>query len=424
MAAIFYGWVIVLVAAISYLFSFGPLVGVTFGIFLNALADEFNWNRAEIAAAYSISLSAMTVCSPVVGKLVDRWGARRVIIPAAALFGGALMSLAWLSPHLGHLYVVFAVIGMLSGGSAHVPYARVISNWFDRRRGLALGLSMAGLGIGTTFMPFLAHLLIQHLGWRAAYALLGSLPILAVVPIAGLLLKEKPEDLGLWPDGVGGNEGDRRFGAEVPSSSGAPSGLSPSEALRTRTFWIMGMAFFLMSLCAIGIMIHLVPLLVDRGLSAERAALAMSIFGAALLMGRVICGVLLDRFFAPFVAVAFFSLAGVGILLLWLGVGGIIAFVAAFLIGLTMGAEIDIIAYLVSRYFGLCSFGEIYGYSLSLYLLGGIVGPFLMGVGFEKLGSYREILLVLFLMTLIASGLLTRLGTYHAEPAWGRAARA
>lgn len=417
--AIFYGWVIVLAAAIAYLFSFGPLVGATFGIFLNSLAEEFNWDRAEIASAYSISLLAMTVCSPVIGKLVDRWGARRVILPATALFGSVLMSLAWLTPHLGHFYVTFAAIGIFSGGSAHVPYTRVISHWFDRRRGLALGLAMGGLGIGMFTMPALTHLLISRYGWRITYALLGSLPIFIVVPIVRLLLTEKPEDVGLSPDGIRRDAGHSRS-----ASSEAPLGLSPSEALRTRTFWSMGTAFFLMSLCAIGIMIHLVPLLLDRGLSAEYAAWAMSVFGVALFVGRIACGAVLDRFFAPFVAAAFFSLAGVGILLLWLGFGGIIAFVAAFLIGLAMGSEVDVIAYLVSRYFGLRSFGELCGYSFSLYLFGGVVGPFLMGVSFERLGSYHEILLVLFLLSLIASGLMTRLGAYHVGSTLGRMARA
>jgi len=422
MTMVFYGWVIVLAAAIAYLFSFGPLVGVTFGVFLKPLAEEFGWDRAKIASAYSISLLAMALCSPVIGKFVDRWGTRRVVLPATALFGGALMSLAWLTPHLGHLYGIFAVMGMLSVGSTHVPYARVISNWFDRRRGLALGLSMMGLGVGTTIMPLLAHSLIAHWGWRTAYVVLGSLPILIVLPIVGLSLRERPEQMGLSPDGIERGEEGLRSRTSASSLPRAALGLDPSEALRTRTFWIMGTAFFLMSLCAIGIMVHLVPLLLDRGLSAEEAAWAMSIFGIALLVGRVACGALLDRFFAPYVAVAFFSLAGGGILLLWLGFGGVLAFVAAFLIGLTMGAEVDVIAYLVSRYFGLRAFGAIYGYSFSLYLLGGMVGPFLMGVSFERRGSYQETLLILFLVTLVAVGLLIRLGTRRVEPALGEMA--
>jgi len=414
----FYGWVIVLISAIGLLFSLSTLVALTFGIFMRALAEEFGWNRAEISLAYSIALLLLAIASPLIGKMVDRWGARRVITLAAVLFGGALMSLALLTPRLWHFYLVFSAVVIIGGGASLIPYNRVISTWFDRRRGLALGLSMAGLGIGAFLMPALAHYLITHWGWRTAYAVLGSFPIAIVAPLVGLWFREEPEDLGLLPDG--------RPDSSMRSASGAEGawGMSPSEALRTRTFWIMGTAFFLMSLCVIGIMVHLAPLLMDRGFSEAQAAWAMSVFGVALLLGRVTCGILLDRFFAPYVGASFFGAAAIGILLLWLEVQGVAAFFAAFLVGLVMGAEVDVIAYLVSRYFGLRSFGEIYGYGFSLYLLGGMVGPPLMGANFEALGSYSEVLLGMLGAVLVAAVLMTRLGEYQTEVGWGRWARA
>jgi len=168
-----------------------------------------------------------------------------------------------------------------------------------------------------------------------------------------------------------------------------------------------------MSASVHGCLMHLVPLLTDHGVSPQNAALAASLLGAALLLGRVGAGYLLDRFFASAVALCFFCGATLGFVLLWGGATGELVFAAAFLVGLGMGAEGDIIAYLVSRYFGLRAFGEIYGYAFAAFTLGGVVGPLLMGMGFDATGSYRLVLGVFVVTSLIAAGLMTRLGPYQ-----------
>jgi len=189
--------------------------------------------------------------------------------------------------------------------------------------------------------------------------------------------------------------------------------LRAQEARQTHTFWILVGAFFLMSASVHGCLIHLVPLLTDRGISPQLAAGATSLFGAALLFGRVGAGYLLDHFFASSVALCFFCGTALGLLLLWSGVTGTAAFIAAFLVGLGMGAEGDIIAYLIGRYFGLRAFGEIYGYAFGAFTLGGVSGPLLMGRGFDATGSYSLGLGVFVVVTLIAAGLMTRLGPYR-----------
>jgi MFS family permease len=153
-------------------------------------------------------------------------------------------------------------------------------------------------------------------------------------------------------------------------------------------------------------------MLTDHGISLQRAAFASSLLGVALLIGRVFTGYFLDRFFGPYVAMLLFSGVAVGISLLWSGAGGSLPLLAAFLVGLGMGAEADIIAYLTSRYFGLRSFGVIYGFLFATFTLAGALGPVLMGVGFDRLGSYRAPLLFFLAATLVATALLTRLGPY------------
>ena len=296
-----------------------------------------------------------------------------------------------------------------------MPYAKVISRWFDRKRGLALGLVVAAFAASGSLMPSLAQALIAAVGWRHAYVLLGLMAMGVTIPIVGLLLKETPQMMGWEPDGETVGQ------AEVSKQRGPEGGLSFQEARHTRTFWLMVSAFFLISVSFHGYIIHLVPLLTDRGLSAQSAALTVSLAGGAALVGRVGIGYLLDRFFAPYVAVCFFCGSALGIFLLWSGAVGSLAFVAAFLGGLGVGAEFDIIAYMVSRYFGLRAFGEIYGYVFAAFALGGVIGPPLMGIGFDSTGSYSPVLGGFVVTTLMAVGLMTQMGPYRvweagAEP--------
>ena len=401
-----YGWWIVFVAAAGLFMGYGPVVTFTFGIFLRMLNQEFGWSRGDISQAFSISLFVMSLVFPFVGRLVDRFGARRVIIPSILLFGLGLMSLSLLSANIWQLYAVYILLGLVGGGTAPVPYSNVLSHWFDKRRGLALGVAMVGLGLGAFVMPSLAQMLIVSQGWRQAYIVFGLMVMVITIPIVGLFFKETPEMVGLRPDGDVINP-------NHPNTSEQKIGLSAQEARQTHTFWILVGAFFLMSASVHGCLIHLVPLLTDRGISPQLAAGATSLFGAALLFGRVGAGYLLDHFFASSIALCFFCGTALGLLLLWSGVTGTAAFIAAFLVGLGMGAEGDIIAYLIGRYFGLRAFGEIYGYAFGAFTLGGVSGPLLMGRGFDATGSYSLGLGVFVVVTLIAAGLMTRLGPYR-----------
>lgn len=405
-SAIFHGWWIVLVAAIGLSMSYGPIVTFTFGVFFKPLSQEFGWNRTQISWAFSLSLLIMSCVFPLIGRLVDRFGARKVIVPSVLLFGLGLISFSTLSAQLWHLYAIYLLLGIVGGGTAPVPYSNVISHWFDKQRGLALGVTMVGLGVSTFVMPSLAHALIAERGWRQAYIFIGLMVMVVAIPVVWLFLKETPQMLGLAPDGEEVRE-------EARNPTARPEGMSSDEARQTGTFWLMVSAFFLMSASVHGCLIHLVPLLTDHGVSHQHAALAASLLGAALLLGRVGAGYLLDHFFASAVALCFFCGAAVGFILLWGGATGALAFAAAFLVGLGMGAEGDIIAYLVSRYFGLRAFGEIYGYAFAAFTLGGVVGPLLMGMGFDSTGSYRLVLGTFVLASLIAAGLMTRLGPYR-----------
>ncbi len=404
---VFYGWWIVLASGVGLAMHYDPIIVPTFGVFLKPLNQEFGWSRAQISLAFSLSVLGVTLTVPFIGRLVDHFGARRVILPAVLLFGLSVLSLSFLSAPLWHFYVIYLLMGVVASGTTPVPYSKVISRWFDRRRGLALGLSVAANALSASIMPSLAQALIAWVGWRQAYVLLGLMAMGVAIPVVGLFLKETPQLMGLKPDGeaVGQAEASERRGQEEE--------LSFHATWHTGTFWLLVGAFFLMSVTFHGCIIHLVPLLTDRGLSAQSAALAASLLGAGALLGRIGVGYLLDLFFAPSVAVCFFCTSTLGVFLLWSGAGGDLAFVAVVLVGLGQGAELDVIPYPVSRYFGLRAFGEIYGYAFAVFTLGGVVGPLLMGMGFDATGSYRLALGVFALATLTAAGLMTRLGPYR-----------
>ena len=383
-----------------------PIIGFSFSVFFKSLSQEFHWSRAEISLGFSLSLLVLSASLPIVGRLVDKFGARKIILPSALLFGLGLISFYFLTARLWHFYVIYVFLGIVGGGTAAVAYYKVISHWFDRRRGLALGLTMGGAGIGFFVMPSLSYALIVRVGWRMAYVLIGLFVIAVTLPIVGLFLKERPQLMGLLPDG----DSESHASGQGTTIAG---GLSGREAWHSGTFWVLCTALFLGSVSLNGCLIHMVPLLTDRGVSAQTAALIASVLGAATLLGRLGTGYLLDRFLATKIAICFFSLAAIGILILWAETANSLSFLAAALIGVGIGAEGDVMAYLVSRYFGLRAFGEIYAYVLAIYTLGAVVGPLLMGIVFDRSGSYSAILGPFLLITVAGSFLMSRLGPYR-----------
>jgi MFS family permease len=405
----FYGWWIVAVSAIGLGLGYAPIIVYSFGVFIKPLTQELHSNRASISLAFTLANLLQSVSSPLAGRLADRFGARRVILLSTVILALLLVSSHLLSAKLWDFYIFYGLLGFVGSGPAPIPYVKVISRWFDRRRGLALGLTMFGIGSGAILMPALAQRLISILGWRSTYMVIGLLVLVVSVPVVAFFLKESPEEMGLLPDGA-------IAARPAADKQNTGEGMVWRDARRTKAFWLMFGAIVLVGASVHGCVLHLVPLLSDQGVSSNRVALATSFLGSALLTGRVGSGYLLDRFFAPRVAMCLFGAAACGIALLRMGAASGLVLPAVFLIGLGMGAEVDIIAYLVSRYFGLRAFGEVYGYAFASYVLAGALGPWLMGLGFDRSGSYGSVLVGFLVATLLAVVLMTRLGPYRFHP--------
>jgi cyanate permease len=403
---LFYGWWIVAVTALSLLFSEPTVAVYSFSVFLKAVSQDFHASRGAVSFAFTLHNLCMATISPFVGRLIDRFGIRRVVFPSALLVGFVIVSAKWIGSSLWQYYLFYLAMGCIGPGTGVVPYSAVISRWFDRHRGLALGLMSFGSGIAAMFYPPIAQRLIGLYGWRSAYAIFGTAILFIPFLALWLFLKEDPREMGLFSDGI------------VPSHPQAItdrklSGLVWSQIWTTGTFWLLVCAFFLAGASAHACVLHLAAMLSDRGASAQAAANATSIVGVAMLFGRTGSGYFLDRFFAPRVCAVLFGQSALAVALLASGASGPLGILAGFMVGLSFGGEVEVIAFLVSRYFGLRSFGLAYGVGFSSFVLAGAAGTYFMGAGFDRTHSYTAPLIFFFFLMIVAAFLFTRLGPYR-----------
>jgi MFS family permease len=403
---IFYGWLIVLVTALGF-FLGPPLLVFSFSVFFKSLVADFHASRAAVSFAFSLSNIVGALWLPATGAFIDRYGAKRVILVSIFLYGLILCSTLWAGSALWQLYLLFTLLGIaMSSGAAPVPYGVVISHWFNRHRGLALALSMMGIGIGSIVVPILSQRLITVVGWRETFAIFGGAVLLLPLPILATLLLNDPKEKHLLPDG------DRESPIVHPPQPNE-QGLSWHEIWHSSTFWIMIAIFSLTGASVHGAVLHMSAIFTDRGVSLERAAIATSLVGAAVIVGRLGSGFLLDHIFAPRVAMLFYGATTVGIAILCGAHLGSVALFASFLVGLGMGAEVESMGYMVSRYFGLRVFGTAYGYTFAAFMISGSAGVLLMGLGYDRFHSYTVPLAGFCAAMVVALALLTRLGPYR-----------
>lgn len=375
--------------------SFGSLVIFSFGAFVKPLSEQFGWSRGQISLAFTLAALMIAIFSPILGRVIDRVGVRRVLLPCSAIYCAAFSSLA-VAGSLWALYLAYLVMGIVGNGSAHLAWARAISSSFDRQRGLALAAMMAGVGAGAIGIPPLATWLLSSFGWSAACLIFGG-AIFVLGFVSPLLF--------------------------LPDIRGARGMARPAGSFRdfrgNRVFRLLIAGFFLFSISVNGVIAHLIPLVSDRGLSAETAGFAASMLGLLTLFGRLLTGALLDRFRGSYVGGCFFALAAAGVAVLSQAKTIPAAYTAAGLVGLGMGAEADVMPYLISRYFPMDSFSEIYGYTFTAYAIAAAFGPLLMGWSFDQFHSYAGA--ALGLAAAMLAGALT-IGILPAESELARTA--
>jgi len=355
---------------------FGSLFVYTFSVFVKPLSGQFGWNREAISAGFAIAAVTLGLASPILGRWIDRFGPRRIILPCMTAYVAAIFSLALLRFGLWQFYLTCFVLGVVGNGAAHLAYSRSISTWFDRRLGTALAFVMVGAGLGAMIFPVLAQGVITRSGWRTAYASLGAIALLLGLPLSWRYICE-------------------RGATHRKATPVVHAGTSWQQGLRSSPFWIVTAILFVSSISMNGAITHLSALLTDRGLTTARAALCASILGGSSLLGRIFVGWLLDRFFGPYVAFAINGITAVGIFILARADTFVAGSLAAALIGIGAGGEAATTPYLLTRYFGLRSFSTLYGLTWTFYAAAGAIGPVILGRAFDATGSYALLLILL-----------------------------
>lgn len=395
-------WWVVVGAVCGLFVGQGPVFVGTFGVFLKPIMADMGWDRGTASFALSAGPFFSAFAVPVFGRLMDRRTIRVVALPAIVAYGILLASVG-LAPHgLWVFVIVMGLAGLASTIQSPLPYAKSVAAWFDRRRGLALGVAMAGVGLGGFVVPQVTSAVINGFGWRGGYAFLGALTIVIAFPAVALWVREPLP-----------GEGERH------AVAGAAPGLTVHEAVRTSRFWLLGGTFFLVALGIVGMQGHIVPLLTDHGLTPAVAAATLGMFGLSTLAGRLLVGYLVDRIYAPYVATVFFLAPVLGFALLAVG-SGPLPRLGVVLMGLGLGSEIDLIAFLTSRYFGQRVFGEIYGYFFMIFGFGTAIGPAAAGAMFQMAGSYRPALIAAGVVLVLATIGVNLLGAYAYPVEHGR----
>jgi MFS family permease len=378
-----------------------PLFG--WGLFMGDVAKSFGWSLATVSSGLTFLTFSMALVGPVVGYIIDHYGAYWVVLLSTPVTFAALACLAFVDGSVVRYDVLWVVVGAFGMGNSPIVWTRLISERSQKSRGLALGIVSAGTAAFLLLAKPLVHLAIEHWGWRAGLVVLGSLPLVTVYPLAVLLLRP-------------------RTSRELPRESAAQpaivdSGYLLGEAIRQWRFFIMIVVSLLIA-CLAGIIPHLENIVMLTGTSRSMAVFMTVTMGIALLFGRLIAGFLSDRVWAPGLF-ALFMIVGAASMLGLIAAGPSIPllFLCVSLVGLTSGGEFQLLAYVTAKYFGLRSYGALFGIFWSLTMSGGGVWSLMIGRGVDRSASYAGPLMACAAALTLAAPLLCCLAQ---PPNWAR----
>jgi predicted MFS family arabinose efflux permease len=364
-------------------------------IFLTQLQSAFGWSRGQISGAYAMAMVG-ALMAPIIGRMADKHGVRPVVLVCVPVFGVALALFATLQGQLGLFYAYWFVLAFAGSGASSITYTRAVNSWFDANRGLALGVTLSGVSIFAALTPPLLNALIEAQGWRAGYLLLAGLALLVGWPTAWALLRERRD-------------------VQPEAAKAQAHGLTLGQVVRGHRFWALLAGMILINIPGAGLVSQLQPLLTDRQLQAADAAWLISLYAASVFVGRLVSGFLLDRVWAPAVAFACMAASAIGCGLL---IGDSLSFhlaaAAIMLLGLSQGAEIDLLAFFISRYFGMKSYSAIFACIIIGFGVASAAGAIGFGVVFDRTGTYDSALSLGVGCFLLGGLMFLTLGRYPA----------
>jgi MFS family permease len=394
------GWRVVLAASLGVGTGLSPIPFYTIGVFIRPLSKEFGWTADQILLALVATTLSVMVAGPIVGMLSDKYGVRRVTLISTAGFGLSFLLFALNPGSLPLFYATYAVMAIVGTGTLPVTWTRAVNSWFRERRGLALGLALLSTGIFGSLSKLYANWLVDLAGWRVAYAGLAAFPLLIALPFAIAFLHEREEPSG-----------------DIGAVHRHEGGVTLAQALRMRRFWTIALALVMITAGVGGIIPNLEKLMESKGFASATAVDLAAIIGFAVLVGRPVGGWLIDRFWAP--GVAFFILAAPALAFFLMGHVTLSVPILAgcvFLIGFASGVEYDVVAYLVSRYFGMRAYSAIYGCVYVAFGIGAGFAPALIARAFTAQHTYDGVLTILSAIVIAGAALLLTLGRYPLFP--------
>jgi MFS family permease len=396
---LFYGWVMLAVAAVG-MFASGPGQSHMFSVFILPITQDLDISRTAVSSAYALATLAAACGLPLMGRLIDRHGVRRVLLGIGALFGAAACAFGMVT-NLVLLALGFGALRFLGQGSLMLSCANLVAQWFSRKRGFALSLMALGFSASVALHPPFAQWLIDQIGWRTAWLWLGVITWLLLLPAVLLLVQNKPEDLGLQPDGV-------RPTPTAEDASGGPSGgaeigLTSRQALATSAFWIIAASLATFSMLVTGLFFHQVSIFESLGLSPQVAARVFPVSALSMVLAMPLIGRLLDRLpTRPLFAAAMLTLAAAMLALLFVrDLPSALLYSVVF--GISNAAVQTHMTFLWPRFFGRRHLGSIQGTAQTIGVVGASIGPLPLGFAFDQFGSYRGALMLLSLLPVLCA---------------------
>ena len=401
------GWPTLALALAGVATSVSALLIYSLGTLIVPLERALGWSRADLQIAVSFLAAGGAISVNLVGWLNLRYGMRAVTGVSMFAVALAFASFALMHTSIGWMYLGYFVLPLVGLGTTPVTWTQIVAQHFHRHRGLALSLVLCGTGVTAAVLPSLLTWAMNRWGWQAGYLTLAALPLLMWLTLSWRYLPAS---------GAPGAEPARVRSAEVITA--ATRGMSFAQALRDRRVWVCNIGLGLVVSAIYGMATNTVPLLRDIGLSATEAGGIFGIFGVSLIAGRIGVGTLIDRLWAPGVAAVALGLPAIGCLLFLganTGTPVPLLLLATALVGVGSGAEFDIAAYLVSRYFGLRDYGRLFGLHLGVVTLGSTVAPFAFAALLRSTGGYAAMLIVCAACCVIGPLLLLTLGRYPID---------
>lgn len=353
----------------------GPsvLANLTTSAYIQPIEQEFGWTRVQVSFAFTLVAFMIVLVSPLQGWCVDRYGPRRTVLTSIPFFGLSLIALYFTPPNLFAYYALWALVPVAALGLWPLGYLQAVSQWFDRKLGFALGCANAGIGLGSTLVPLFTAAMIPVYGWRGALLGLGLLVICVTWPAVFFLLREPSAE----------EQAARR--AEKAAANGTPF----TELSKETSFILLNISFFMLGMTATSLVTQQVPLLTESGWTPEDArALVTTVFGFALLLARVVVGFVIDHIFAPRVMQTV-AIGGALACVIY-AVYPDAAILSAILLGFLLGAEFDVLAFLIKRYYGNLAYGKAYGVIFAMFYLGSSLGITALAWLRQHFGSYDE----------------------------------